>query len=263
MAYYEPCCGGASVLLTKDRSVNEAISDVDKGVVAILKALRDEPDEFIRRIRQLSYDLKTFNDTLTQPACDDYIDLAINEYVLRRMSRGGMKKVFAWSDRQRGGKPGDVNAWDTIIEDLPSISDRLQNVTILQTPFQKVIKMWDDERILIYFDPPYMPDTRSEGAKNCYEHEMTADDHIELLEYATDTKAKVIISGYHSSLYSKRLQGWRTVTKDMPNHASQSKTKARRCEVLWMNYCGKCGLILPRTGTQPVPGTTCECGKRN
>ena len=131
--YCELFCAGASVFLNKEPSKEEVINDVDTGLISIYKSLRDEPDEIIDRLKKIDYNEKTFNEALAKSELpfEDYIEHALNEFILRRMSRGGMKKIFAWSDRLRGGKPGDVNAWNTILEQLPLISERVKNTIIL------------------------------------------------------------------------------------------------------------------------------------
>jgi hypothetical protein len=131
MTYLEPYCGGASVLLNKERSSEEAINDLDRGVVRVLRFLRDEPTLFVRKLRRLGYSEQTFLKAKARKPSED-LDGAVAEYVVRRMSRGGLKKAFAWSDRERGGQPGDVNAWETMLDLLPEISGRLQGGERLQ-----------------------------------------------------------------------------------------------------------------------------------
>lgn len=236
--YVEPFAGGVSVLLNKEKSDREIVNDTDEGVVCLLKTLRDEPKEFIGRVKRIKYCENTFNSALKKNEFGDYVDRAVNEFVVRRMSRGGMKKAFAWSERLRGGQPGDVNAWETIIEQLPKIAERLKDVVILREDFRKVTDVWDEEDTLTYLDPPYLPDTRAEGARNVYEHELSVEDHIAMLNLARNARGKVVISGYQSSLYTRMLDKavWRCKKKNIVAHASQSKTKTRRIECLWMNY---------------------------
>lgn len=239
LVYCEPMCAGASVFLNKEASTQEVINDIDTGVVYVLKALRDEPNEFIERVKKLKYSEKAFKSAMTKADTgefEDYIEQAINEYILRRMSRGGMKKAFAWSDRLRGGQPGDVNAWETMIDELPIIAERLKNAIILNKDVFEVLKIWDEDNTLFYIDPPYLHLTRAAGATDVYEHEMTEEQHINLLHFAKNAKGKVIISGYQSPIYSRNLKGWRTKKKTVPNHSAQSKSKDRRVEMIWMNY---------------------------
>ena len=239
MDYVEPFVGGGSVFLSKERPVEgfeETINDIDPGIAAILWALRDEPNHFIGRLKRTKYTEGTFDRAIRKSASkiEDHMDHAVNEIILRRMSRGGLKKAFAWSNRMRGGQPGDVNAWDTIIEELPKIAERLQGVFVFNKPALEVVYAYNNENTLLYCDPPYLPDTRT--AQDAYEYEMSTDDHIDLANILLNFKGKVIISGYQSTLYKRLYKPWKCVQKKVANHASQSKTKAQKVECLWMNY---------------------------
>jgi DNA adenine methylase len=241
--YIEPFSGAASVLLNKARPkarepvAKEVLNDLDKGVIAILKCLRDEPEVFIKKLKNTIYSERVFNrelKTLTANQFESDFDRAITDFIVRRMSRGGMKTNFAWSERERGGQPGDVNAWETILDQLPSISDRLQNVFIFSKPAIQVIKAFSYENALCYCDPPYVPETRT--SKEVYEMEMTTDDHIDLANALLNFKGKAILSGYPSTLYKRLYKDWRCVKKKVANNSSQQKTKSIKVEMLWMNY---------------------------
>ena len=235
--YIEPYVGAGSVFLNKIPSQGEqVINDKDPGAIAIFQALRDEPGLFIGRIKRTKYCEKTFEKALAKEddKFKDYMDYAVNEYIIRRMSRGGLKKNFAWSNRSRGGQPGDVNAWETMFEHLPLIAEKLKNVNIFQKDALKVIKAFNDKETLVYCDPPYVDDARV--SKSAYEYEMTTDDHINLAEILKQFRGKVIISGYPSTLYNRLYENWRKVKKKIANHSSQQKKKPQKVEVCWMNY---------------------------
>lgn len=238
LTYCEPFCAGASVFFNKEPSKEEIVADIDSGIIAILKALRDESKEFIARLKRTKYTERTFEmaQNRDKKGLEDYIEYAINEFILRRMSRGGMKKSFAWSDRKRGGKPGDVNAWQTILKQLPVLSARLHNSTVLCANFKEIWPTWDEENTLTYLDPPYLHSTRTEGSTNIYEKELTLEDHIHLLHLAKNARGKVIISGYPSPLYNHSLKNWKCKKKNVPNHSSQAKIKERRIECIWLNF---------------------------
>lgn len=236
--YVEPMCAGGSVFLNKSKSQEEVINDIDQGMISVYKSLRDEPKEFIDRVKRIRYTERAFKMALNraEEGFDDYVDYGVNEYMLRRMSRGGMKKAFAWSERLRGGKPGDVNAWETMLAELPVIAERVKNAIILNTSVFNLMRVWDEEDTLWYLDPPYMPSTRADGAADIYKHEMTVDDHITLLNLAKNARGKVMISGYSCPLYNRTLKGWKVKKKNIANNSGQGKTKERRVEVIWMNY---------------------------
>ena len=146
-----------------------------------------------------------------------------------------MKTHFSWSERKRGGKPGDENAWNTYKDMLPEICNRLSNVEITnKNLFDLLEEMGKMDDILWYIDPPYLPSTRT--VSKVYDHEMTEMDHIKLCEIIQGVKGKVLLSGYQSDLYTKMLKNWTMETYSMANHSSQTKEKQRRIEVLWRNY---------------------------
>lgn len=238
MDYIEPYIGGGSVLLNKLPSTGmEIINDLDEGVVQIFRALRDEPTNFIGRLKRTKYSENTFNRALkkSEDTDRDYVDHAVNEFILRRMSRGGLKTNFAWSDRERNGQPGDVNAWETIIRDhLPKISKRIEHIHIFNKSALEIIQAFNDANTLLYCDPPYVAETRV--SKDAYSYEMSTDDHIALSEAIHQFKGKVIISGYPSALYKRLFSTWRCVKRKIANHASQQKVKKMKTEQLWINY---------------------------
>ena len=232
--YLEPFCGGASVLLNKKPSEEEIINDLDENLISLLRVIRDQPIEFIRKLKKIRYKESTFLNALNNNELNGDFARAINEFVLRRMSRGGLRKNFAWSNRKRGGKPGEVNAWKTILDLIPEISKRLNNVLILNKPAISVLKVFNDPKVITYCDPTYVPDSREN--LEAYKHEMTIDDHIELAEVLNSFKGKVLISGYPSRLYNKLYKNWKCSSKKIPNHASQQKIKPIKIELLWTNF---------------------------
>lgn len=235
LVYVEPYCGAGNVLLAKVPSREEFINDLDPGVVGILRTIRDCHNPFLARLRKVKYRQETFDDALVKTTFDNDMDLAVNEFILRRMSRDGLKKAFAWSDRKRGGQPGDVNAWETILDELERIAHRMNSVLIFNSLALSVIHAFNETDVLLYVDPPYLPDARV--SKDAYEFEMTLDDHIELSEELLKFKGKVILSGYPSNLYSSLYnEGWRCVKKQIANHSSQQRKKQVKTECLWMNY---------------------------
>ena len=95
----------------------------------------------------------------------------------------------------------------------------------------------DREDTLVYADPPYLPETRSgktrkDGTKkhHVYVHEMSVEEHEELLEVLNDLKGMVILSGYPSEMYDRLLPGWVKVERD-----AWADGARRRREVLWLN----------------------------
>ena len=224
--YIEPYCGSASVLINKKKSQLEVINDLDPGIIAIFRAIRDESSLFVKKLKKIEYKKESFDKALTKTEFDNNINYAINEFILRRMSRGGMKKSFSASEVK------DTNHWLTIIEELPIISKRIKNCFIFNKPATDVIKAFNHENTICYVDPPDLQETRN--LSDTCEYEMNTDDHIELSKVLIDFKGKAIISGYYSTLYKRLYKEWKCIKKAIPNNTSQTKTKKTEC--IWINY---------------------------
>jgi DNA adenine methylase len=191
----------------------------------------------VNELLNLTYSKETFNTALMKDTNEDYydeIDAAVNTYIVYRMSRGGLGKEFAWSERVRGNKPGDENAWETSIENLDLITQRLNGITIYNKDFRWLLNNYNDSSTFHYLDPTYLSETRV--SKQCYEYEMSFKDHEDMLKLITKSKAKILLSGYDSALYYQYLKDWYVYTKDIVNHSSQTEIKNHRIEYLWANY---------------------------
>lgn len=243
--YVEPFGGAANVLLQKLPSVKEIYNDLDPSLSSIFHYLKTEGEELCNKLNEMDYSEGSFNWAISRPKefmAAEYpftgdmptLEATVAEIVARRMSRGGLKTAFSWSERLRGGEPGDVHAWKTFKEQLPQVCERLKHVEICCGPATELIKLEDSKDTLFYLDPPYLPKTRT--ATGVYQKEMTEKEHCELADLLKKVQGKVILSGYYSQLYNKLYKGWRMEVKEMPNHSSQSKKKERRLECLYINY---------------------------
>lgn len=87
-----------------------------------------------------------------------------------------------------------------------------------------------DGNELIYADPPYLRETRR-SPRRLYACEYTYAQHEELLNTLLRLPCAVMISGYSSDLYFRRLHGWRTVSFEVTTRSGRRAT-----EYVWMNY---------------------------
>jgi DNA adenine methylase len=239
--YAEPFAGGLSVLLACPPFQGELANDYNPRVAAMWEVLRDYYEELMGRLMTTAYTEAAFE--RSRDFCLDHhhletkLDLAFHWIVRSRMSRGGLGASFAWSDRERGGNPGDLNAWLTFLWAIPAISERVRagKLKVTNRKAHELIADCDGVNTLLYCDPPYMPDTRT-SRKAYGPFEMTVEDHLELLAALRRCQGKVVLSGYDNPLYRAALAGWRVARFDVPNHSGQGATKERRTECCWMNY---------------------------
>ena len=103
-------------------------------------------------------------------------------------------------------------------------------------PAVKLIRRDDEPTTFFYLDPPYAHETRATTGE--YQHEMTAEDHRELLDTLAGLRGKFILSGYDCPLYQEFVAkcGWKVRREELPNNAAGGKVKRRMTELLIYNY---------------------------
>jgi DNA adenine methylase len=219
--YLEPYCGAASIILNKNRSKLEAINDLDKGVVQIFRALRNEPTEFMRRLNLVKCCHDTFERMLKkdrEPASwlveGDYLDDAVTEYCLRNMSKHGQKINFGWTEKTL---EAGLETWKKHLSILPLVAERLSEVHIFNKPAISVINTFTSENTLVYCNPPEL------NGKNMA---MSVADHEELARNLHNFLGKVVISGTPGTIYNKLYKGW----------TCKKRKSGNRTEVIWKNF---------------------------
>jgi DNA adenine methylase len=234
--YVEPFGGAASVLLNKPPAPVEIYNDLDHRITRLFRVIRDQGEEFRRLLSLTPYSEVEFHEA--QKAAESEIEQARRDFVRWRMSLGGRGDSYSFTlHRVRRGMADVVSGYLSMIdEELPLIVERLRRVQIVSRPAVDVIRHWDSPTTLFYCDPPYVHETRSEGSRDIYGYEMKENEHRELAAVLRNCQGKVVLSGYPSPLYEESYSSWKTITIDIANHAAGGKTKARKQEVLWLNW---------------------------
>lgn len=236
-AYIEVFGGGAGVLLRKLRSRVEVYNDLDSQVFNFFRVLRDKGGaaELARLVDLTPFSRDEFD--LSYEQTDDPIEAA-RRFAVRCYFGHGTCSIDPRDSN--GFRSRDIFAgksyareWAGIPLALSATADRLQGVTIENLDFRKLIPRYDHEKCLIYLDPPYVMSTRQAGGKG-YVHEMSDRDHEQLAWLAQKSRARVLISGYHSPLYGGLYAKWRRVEKRTT--ACGQLGACSRTEVLWMNF---------------------------
>lgn len=241
--YVEPYFGGGSVLLAKNpEGVSEVVNDLDGELTNFWKVLQREElfVPFLRKIYAVPFSELEFLEAQPCPFwAHDPVASAINFFVKCRLSLAGRMKDFATLSRRRvrRGMNEQASAWISSIDGLPEVHSRLRRVVILAArPALTVISQQDGADTLFYLDPPYPHDTRATVGE--YRHEMSDEDHRELLDVLKNIKGKFLLSSYPNPLYEKfrELHGWCMTLFDMPNNAAGGKEKRRMQEAVYTNF---------------------------
>lgn len=263
--YVTTHAGGLGVLLQKDfDEVAEIVNDVNRHLTNFWDVLKD-PSMFEMFCRHMEatpfsqaewersqYELYVMEQTVQQLITplnpwnshrelspEVRAEWASHFMTSVRQSRQGLQKCFATisKGRRRRGMNEQVSAWLNAVDGLPIAHDRLSRVLIMIGDALDCIKKTDHVDTLFYCDPPYLPETRSSPG-SYGPHEMTPEQHQDLLDLLATIEGKFMLSGYPSEMYAAmaKKHGWNSVEILIPNQASSKKVKDIKKEVVWMNY---------------------------
>lgn len=232
--YVESFGGAAGILIQKPRSYAEVYNDLDSDVYNLFKVLRCEDSN--KKLRELC---------VLTPFSRDEFELAFTEGGddIERARKMVVRSSMGFGTSAANGSPTGFRTdtkrkyataqhlWERYPDNLISICERLQGVLIENKPAIEVAYKHDAETTQHYFDPPYMLSTRVKGNRG-YVHEMTEDDHLDLLMNVHCLNGHVVISGYDTELYNDMLMCWQKFTKS--SRISAGRGTAVRNEILWV-----------------------------
>jgi DNA adenine methylase len=237
--YVEPYAGSLAVLLERDpNGYSEVVNDLHGELTNFWRVLQfeDSFDEFKRLAEAMPFSEPEFTGFYAVPSHPT--TRALGFFVRCRQSRAGCFHDFATLSRTRTrrGMNEQASAWISSIDSLPAVHARLRRVVILNRDALDVIAQQDSERTLFYLDPPYLHSARKSVGQ--YDHEMTAERHLDLLEALSKIRGKFLLSGYRSDLYDSMASmfHWQRAEFKIANSAAGGKTKKIETECVWSNF---------------------------
>ena len=233
--YVEVFGGGGGLLMAKKPSRHETYNDIDSTLYDLFKVLSDPEkfEQFYRIVIAYPYSRKLHKECQKWQNETDLIKRISMWYVTQRQMFGvNSKQSWGFSVLQsEGGK------WLSVLEELPAMHRRLLPVQIENLDWRKILKIYDSSETFFYLDPPYIPSTRRSGG---YDHEMTLEDHEELVEKVLHIKGKVMLSGYPNDIYTRlEKEGWQRQDFNwfcLTMGSKAKKEQRQRIECVWMNY---------------------------
>ena len=238
--YVEPFGGAASVLLRKPVAYGEIYNDLDQTVVNLFRVLRsDQADRLVRELRLTPFSRDEFREAY-EPT-EDPVEAARRLIIRSFMGFGsnGHNKLtgFRANSNRSGTTPS--HDWQNYPDSLALVIQRLRGVTVENKDARQVMSQHDGPDTLHYVDPPYVFQTRSDDGAD-YAHELSDDQHAELLQFLRGLCGMVVLSGYPSDLYDTALADWHRVER-----AALADGARKRTEVLWINPAAQAGMRSP------------------
>lgn len=250
-SYVEVFGGAASLLFAKAPMPLEIYNDIDSGLIDFFSVLKS--DELLQEFQRLAhftpYSRELFEQyRQTWATQDDLVTRAYQWFVVCRMSfSGNFGSSWSYSRSVQGRVlVQTVSRWLGAINGLSEVYGRLMTVQIEHADWSDIIKRYDKPDAFLYFDPPYIHSTRSAGK---YAHEMSDEDHRDLVESLLNLRGKAMVSGYNHEIYQPLVDnGWirhewktsamaagRTRATGIIGDGTATK-KQPRIECVWVNY---------------------------
>jgi DNA adenine methylase len=233
--YVEPFAGSLAVLLAKPRAPHETVNDRWGALMTFWRVLREQPDALAEQCALTPHSRAEHASCrdLDDPTLPD-LERARRVWVRLTQGRAGVPGATGWRHYQApagscGSMPDYLAGY---VRRIPPAARRLLGVSLECRPALDVIADYGrHDGVLLYVDPPYLGQTRSDGS---YAVEMsTPTEHTELAAALLQCRASVFLSGYPDPLYDNLYADWHRV--EIPTATGQGGKSDARTEVVWSN----------------------------
>jgi DNA adenine methylase len=214
--YAEPFAGGAGValeLLLKDFVSHVHLNDASQHIYALWRAIVSEPEDFCRRIAEVSLsieDWKAHREVVRNPESYDEFQVGFSTFYLNRCNRsgvltggviGGLQQTGRWRIDARFPR-------NELIRRVELIATKADRISVTCLDAEDFIVRHSPRTLpkysVVYCDPPYY-----ERSARLYLNWYAEDDHLRLAEAIQSKLASRWIVSYDDhpdliALYAKR-----------------------------------------------------------
>ncbi len=232
-SYLEPFFGSGAVFFSKPPSRIETINDLDGEIVNLFRVVREQPEALERAVALTPYSREEYERAWERHKAGDVTDPVEKARLtlIRYWQAVGSRQIYraGWRRDVAGREAAyTLRNWVGLPERIADAVDRLKEAQIEQGDGVELIRKFASPDVLIYADPPYVLETRSQRQ---YNTEMETAKHEELLAALMAHSGPVILSGYDNELYNDTLIGWDKLQMD-----ARCEGGGARTETLWVNF---------------------------
>ena len=189
MTYVEPFVGGGSIFFNKEKCKKEIINDFDEIIYNFYKETQKNYKGLEKRING-TYTEKDFYELKDMKPTSISGKMA-QHFIISYLSYRGLGSQ--WNTSQECGGTRVIN------KDLEPYHKQLENVTILNEDYKKVVEKYDSPDTFFYLDPPY-----ENSMKRLVEYKDISMEDFANVIY--NIKGKFLISINNSPIKLKKLR---------------------------------------------------------
>ena len=208
--YVEPMAGGAAVFFGMEPR-RAVLSDSNPWLMTAYEGVRQQPDQVIRELAKLEYDKETYYLVRRQqPDPGDVVECAVWVLYLNRTCYNGLWRMSAKGEfNSPMGKYVNPKICDP--ERIRACSLMLQGVELHVGDFEEVcggVVQADD---LVYFDPPYIPVSKTANFTDFTAGGFPMADQLRLRDFARRLQlrgAHVVLSNSDTPEARELYKNW-------------------------------------------------------
>jgi DNA adenine methylase len=260
--YAELFGGMASVLLYKKPVIEQIYNDLNSNIVNLFRVLRDEKKQ--KQLARLHF-YTPYSRAEWSYACahyqdkENFSDVERARMMMCVLGQGALGRLYrkSWGCGSPNYGTNMSQSWFRKLERYEYVAERFRSVMLECQPAEKLAVRWDKDGVLQYWDPPYVPGTRSKGGDYVFETDVAF--HEKMVQTALSMqRAMVVIAGYpqpdlpaEQRVYQPLEDaGWLRVDfKAKAEAAKKSGTDIERIESIWISP--NCNYVPPSPNLQP------------
>jgi DNA adenine methylase len=214
--YREPFVGGGGIFFAMDPIQTRWINDIDKNLISVYLALRDRPEDFIAKCKQIEPEKPDEEKVSTKPGGKAIYNKRLKEvfdyFAENELCDQALRYFFVnrtvWYGRVRYGVKCQMyyskpEGWNIVKKDLlEKAAVHLQNVKITSTNYEDLLLQPSENNVWIYCDPPYYVNTELPEKLKLYDNNFSFDDHAKFADVCKSSPHKICVS------YDDRPEIW-------------------------------------------------------
>lgn len=231
--------GGCTITLNSPKVPIKIYNDLERNVYTFHKIFQDD-------VLFLHFKTKAENSLYDEETCLEYrnllkrddlsdLDRAYYFWYVNRTTVDGIGGFSYSGIHIRKDSHYTLRKFRASIERLDEIHAILKDVITVNKDAVELIKKYDNEKVFLVLDPPYVKKTRK--AKKVYKYEQDDTFHEELVRSLLELKsAKVLLCGYDNDIYGPlEANGWHKKSFEVGQSCAGGVAQ-KKIESIWTNY---------------------------